>query len=550
MRYILFSTLFLTSCASLNPLAETELTEEFADRAIEVNDAYYAERNAQILVNILRARDRLPRRYTALSDLKVSPQASNETSVEASELGLGNTFPDPWIKLGGSRTQTNTSNLELAVSPKVSGANSESVFRSAVPAEVFEYYYNSGWGQSLVRMLMVDGYERLYDSGTTANKNTIDAIKKTQTDFTVYSLNGELFHCFEGQCATRTVVLTTTKTFLPPVKKKDSESEPKTETTTTDSFVVDLSDAAQKANVLALSKRKIDRDKRARLNRSDGFFLYCSNTGIDESAIRVPLGTQLAGDGEPKSLTAYKADKYECSRAPSGAELCTKRDTEDGSCSVSKPAPVAIFWLKEGNADEPDEVFQVRLRAIDDIIYFVGSTLRGRGENCVGQPPDDYEDSGSTTRKRATVWEYGDDHKMSVCSTEVDEFLFSVDVESPATGKKERMQYKTFLPIFALAKDELIGDSKCARQFAAKVVYSDGVRYLAGPPQIFGSDFAPDPKKAEAPSDKKTQMERVSDASKSCRFPQKSGSVLTLIAELIETVEVTPVLPATGVILR
>ena len=113
------SSMALVGCA-LTPMSAMKVTHSFSDRAIEINQAYGDAAAAQILKNVLRARDRQPRSYTALSELKITPLATQSHKAEATSLGLGNPGNamnlNPWVTLGGSSTIGSTSTLELTVS--------------------------------------------------------------------------------------------------------------------------------------------------------------------------------------------------------------------------------------------------------------------------------------------------------------------------------------------------------------------------------------------------------------------------------------------------
>lgn len=183
----------LVGCSNLNPLAQVELTRGFSDRAIEVNDAYHAELNAQILKNVLRARDRQNRRYTTLSALKLTPQASAETSFSAGDVGLGNNVGDPWIMLGAERMVSSANNLELTISAEARGPDEQSVFRSPIPVDQFIYYYQqSGWPRDVVGALLI-GSEKL---AVRPDDTILRRIYQTNQDFYIYASGQLLTYCF------------------------------------------------------------------------------------------------------------------------------------------------------------------------------------------------------------------------------------------------------------------------------------------------------------------------------------------------------------------
>jgi len=159
----------LSSCA-VNPMSRMEISQSFVDRAIEVNDAYGKELNAQILKNALRARDRQPRSYTSLSDLKITPTSSLKESANASGIGLGNPgnnagnpVGNPWVVLGGGREITSGANIELTFSAKGTNSKDESIYHNPVSIDEFLNYYNSGWPRDIVTNVMIGSVRKRVD---------------------------------------------------------------------------------------------------------------------------------------------------------------------------------------------------------------------------------------------------------------------------------------------------------------------------------------------------------------------------------------------------
>ncbi|HRO02291.1 MAG TPA: hypothetical protein PLS69_01615, partial [Terricaulis sp.] len=70
------AALLLGACASVGQAPEARrevLARQIADDAVGFNDAYGRAVSAQILLNIMRARDRLPRHYLATTGISDSP---------------------------------------------------------------------------------------------------------------------------------------------------------------------------------------------------------------------------------------------------------------------------------------------------------------------------------------------------------------------------------------------------------------------------------------------------------------------------------------------
>jgi hypothetical protein len=100
----------LAGCAAGDTHRQREreaLTRRIAADAIAYNEAYSEAMSSQILLNILRARDRLPRQYMSMSGFSNSDPDSRGASIDVGGIPL-NDLGDQWgfLGLGASRSTT------------------------------------------------------------------------------------------------------------------------------------------------------------------------------------------------------------------------------------------------------------------------------------------------------------------------------------------------------------------------------------------------------------------------------------------------------------
>jgi hypothetical protein len=146
------------------PGARDALISRISDDAVAFNDAYAHAVNAQILLNILRARDRQPRYYLSTTGISDAPLVSDDRTIGLSGIGLGNGFSN--FALGALSGHRETSRRpSYAVQPFSADTLIKSVFQPT-PNAVFAHYWNGGWPRDLLLLLMVDKLTRTENGGT------------------------------------------------------------------------------------------------------------------------------------------------------------------------------------------------------------------------------------------------------------------------------------------------------------------------------------------------------------------------------------------------
>lgn len=143
-----------SGCAIVSDLGVSGVAESIEDNAATLNAAHTKAMTAIIAVNVLRARDRWPTNYTTLSGIKSNPTMSLNGSASFSPLGLGNAkLPFSGSSAGVSRNET--ANAEYSVNPFANNDKSQSLLKPIQP-EMLENYWKAGWPRETLMWLFVD----------------------------------------------------------------------------------------------------------------------------------------------------------------------------------------------------------------------------------------------------------------------------------------------------------------------------------------------------------------------------------------------------------
>lgn len=157
---VALGALLLSSCALAPefPSRRENLARQIADDAVAFNDAYGRAVSAQILLNILRSRDRLPRYYLAMTGISDSPSWRYQQNVGAGSIPLGE-GASPWgVGTFGLQRETQT-RPTYAVQPFAADMLTRTAFEPT-PPYVFAHYWRSGWPRDLLLLLMVESIEK------------------------------------------------------------------------------------------------------------------------------------------------------------------------------------------------------------------------------------------------------------------------------------------------------------------------------------------------------------------------------------------------------
>lgn len=160
------AALALSACASTLPAPREDVAQRIADDAAAFNDAYGRAVSAQILLNIMRSRDRLPRHYLSMTGISDSPSQTHQQAGGIGSIALGD-GASPWGvgSLAVSRETQRRPNY--AVQP----FDAETLTRAAfqpTQSYVFAHYWRSGWPRDLLMLVMVEAIETRSAGGVRA----------------------------------------------------------------------------------------------------------------------------------------------------------------------------------------------------------------------------------------------------------------------------------------------------------------------------------------------------------------------------------------------
>lgn len=141
------------------PLRRETLARQIADDAAAFNEAYGRAVTAQILLNVLRSRDRLPRFYLAMTGIQDAPSLRFRENIGVGSIPMGE-GASPWGFGNFGLERETISRPTYAVQPFSADTLTRTAFQATDP-DVFEHYWQSGWPRDLLLFVLVDGLTRI-----------------------------------------------------------------------------------------------------------------------------------------------------------------------------------------------------------------------------------------------------------------------------------------------------------------------------------------------------------------------------------------------------
>lgn len=154
--------LSLQGCATVSDLGATGLAENIEGNAATLNDAHTRAMTAIIAVNVLRARDRWPTNYTTLSGIKSNPTLSLNGSASFGPLGLGNANM-PFAGSSASISRNESANAEYSVNPFSNNDKTQGLLKPIQPDQL-QNYWLAGWPRETLMWLFIDAVTFAGDS--------------------------------------------------------------------------------------------------------------------------------------------------------------------------------------------------------------------------------------------------------------------------------------------------------------------------------------------------------------------------------------------------
>ena len=144
----------LSGCAVVSDLGSTGIAEKIEENAATLNDAHTRAETAIIAVNVLRARDRWPTNYTTLSGIKSNPTLSLNGTANFSPLGIGNAR-SPFSGSSATISRNETANAEYSVNPFANNDKTQSLLKPMLP-QMMQNYWRAGWPKETLMWLFID----------------------------------------------------------------------------------------------------------------------------------------------------------------------------------------------------------------------------------------------------------------------------------------------------------------------------------------------------------------------------------------------------------
>ena len=354
LRYGMIGAAFLglAGCGTIaNQFGGKPLANNIDEDAIRLNNSHARAINGVITVNALRARDRWPTGYTTLSGVRFMPTRSLNGTLNLGPLGFGSgdprlstSVPRPLASSSLSGGGTLASGAQYDVQPFAGQDNSQGLYSTARSEGLLRRYADSNWPLEVLLPLFVS---EVYTDNKTCRIGGSDYLAKflngyenAEEDFTnkYGEEDKELHPCW------------TVYRILSGAIKLEYISK------------VDLKDTKSVYTKKTLKDRA---DAREELRKE------CKQ-------IALPMNTSLltsSGDLAARiSAIANTADR-DVIIDPGGVRLCNRANTQ---CD--------FYYTIDDKGTKYKKAFDgLSFRTFDDMVYFVGETLRLRYPNSSGQ---------------------------------------------------------------------------------------------------------------------------------------------------------------------
>ena len=354
-KLILLSSAFvllgLGGCSTVVSSSNYALSKAIVKDSDRLNDAYNKATNGVIVKNVLRARDRVPTNFTTLSGIQSVPQITSGSSLLLGPLGFGNpTDPSPFQ--GSTETFTNQvrSQNTYNINPFAGGGGRTESLLFDVSEEQFQRYWN-GWPKDVVFLMFVDSVS-VDTSQFEKNDNAKVKEARTSLEKKTCSNSGDNYDEFTkcmNELVSRRKVLASL------------EKDPKFD------GIPNLNDKT----VFAYKNLKFVLPKKKRLSNTKPS-ADKNGTRICKT-VQVGLKDLIKADGQVENLEELH-DLTNVNIAFSVPKKNNNADNIDLEICAATDQTGHIFQYK-GDGDTELEL-SVTYRSFDDIIYYLGETMR------------------------------------------------------------------------------------------------------------------------------------------------------------------------------
>lgn len=146
----------LGGCSTVVKSGNYALSKAIVKDSDRLNDSYNKATNGVIVKNILRARDRVPTNFTTLSGIQSTPQITNTSALLLSPLGIGNpNSPGPLQSSTDTLTNQVRSQNQYNINPFAGGGGRTESLLFDISESTFERYWKS-WPKDVVFLMFVE----------------------------------------------------------------------------------------------------------------------------------------------------------------------------------------------------------------------------------------------------------------------------------------------------------------------------------------------------------------------------------------------------------
>lgn len=316
------SILALSGCATVAGSGDRLIASNIAEDSIRLNEAFSQSTNAIILKNVLRARDRWPTSYTTLSGISSKPTFASP-SLTLSPLGRGE-VPRPLGTSATTLTPLSAAEKSYNVQPFSARDRSESLLKP-VAETTFDDFLKS-WPQDVVLLMFLNEVEFKVSDPSDATGEKKKTIKIRNS--------GDNFLKFKKRLAA--------------------------------ALYSDDSNYQNKFSELPESNNELDFKKDIRLVPSEKAKKETA-CGQQDFAVKELLSKNSGRFGNLQKLK-------ELTGATVTVEAASKNKLALKVCQKSETTNVLVLDPEKGGVAGRELSFS--LRSFDDMIYYVGETLR------------------------------------------------------------------------------------------------------------------------------------------------------------------------------
>ena len=151
--------IILAGCATGGGVTADGIAKKVDENALNLNNAHARAINGVIIVNILRARDGWPTGYTTLSGVRFTPEREISGGLNFSPLGLGNPG-NPFNESSADFNSEISTSAQYSINPFADQNTSQGLYSTSASEELFRRYYDAGWPMEISFLMFVQSVER------------------------------------------------------------------------------------------------------------------------------------------------------------------------------------------------------------------------------------------------------------------------------------------------------------------------------------------------------------------------------------------------------